>query len=80
MDWQNLLYALYTHHKVMIRLIFTMVLQKDKLSPGHLCQIWYSLLAPISRYWAKLRQDFWTSVNPLLKEIVITPESVMILT
>ena len=30
------------------------------------CQIWYSLLAPVSRYWAKLRRgyfrypDFWS--------------------
>ena len=48
------------------------------------CQIWYSLLAPVSRYWAKSQTGVFLIsgflVNPLSKEIAKTSEPVMILT
>ena len=46
-------------------------------------QIWHSLLAPVSNYWAKLRRgssDFQISGQPVMKRINITTEPVMILT
>ena len=46
-------------------------------------QIWYSLLAPVAKYWAKFRRvspDFQTSGKPLMKRINITTEPVMKLT